>query len=142
MRTEVNFRGRNCLACGKPLVGRMDKKFCDTYCRSIFHNRSKRTHERLIIETNQNLRKNRTILKTLCPQGKATVRRSIARDMGFSFEIFTSIFPTKGQLYYFSYEYGYMPILDKRGVQKMVIVQMQPNKHVSIYDPWQYVKRA
>lgn len=32
---------RSCLDCGKALVGRADKKFCDDSCRNNYNNRIK-----------------------------------------------------------------------------------------------------
>jgi predicted nucleic acid-binding Zn ribbon protein len=78
----------NCMECGKPLVGRIDKKFCNDQCRFQYNNKKKRVHEAAILNINQQLRKNRTIIKSLNPVGKTTVRRSLLKNMGFSFEFF------------------------------------------------------
>jgi len=32
---------KTCLACGKILKGRVDKKFCDDYCRNNYNNLQK-----------------------------------------------------------------------------------------------------
>ena len=137
------FNHRECLACAKPLSGRIDKKFCDDQCRATYNNRNKKAHEELIHSTNKALRKNRMILKSLCPNGKATVRKEVLIEMGFDFNVFTSIFPAKGKLYYFSYEFGIMPILETSisegvPVKKVLIIERQP--FMSAYDPWKYVK--
>jgi len=71
------------LKCGKSLTGRSDKKFCSAECRVHFYNRHKRKNDRVIAAANRQIRKNRTILKALCPDGKATVRRSLLDDQGF-----------------------------------------------------------
>ena len=135
---DLSFSENQCRECGKPLLGRLDKKYCDDQCRSNFNNRNKRLHEKMIVNTNSQLRKNRTILKTLCPTGKATVRRSVLRDMGFDFQLFTGIFSTKGSTYYFSYEYAFTPQIDQKGVEKVVIVQRQ-NYMENKFDPWKYL---
>ena len=135
---DLSFSENQCRECGKPLLGRLDKKYCDDQCRSNFNNRNKRLHEKMIVNTNSQLRKNRTILKTLCPTGKATVRRSVLRDMGFDFQLFTGIFPTKGSTYYFSYEYAFTPQIDQKGVEKVIIVQRQ-NYMENKFDPWKYL---
>ncbi len=31
---------KTCLTCGAPLIGRVDKKFCDDYCRSMYNNKA------------------------------------------------------------------------------------------------------
>ncbi len=57
---------------------------------------------------NRILRKNRSILKSLNPIGKTTVRRTLLENLGFDFNFFTHIYRTKsGSLYYFIFEYGY-----------------------------------
>lgn len=135
-----NFATKKCLSCGKPLTGRIDKKYCDDQCRSSYNNRSRKSHERRIMETYRRLRRNRTILKSLCPTGKATVRKETLMEMEFDFGIFTSIFPSKGKVYYFSHEYGYMPLVENsvtegRPVQKVLIIQRQAFMEKA-FDPW------
>ena len=75
----------NCKECGKPLIGRIDKKFCNDQCRFQYNNKKKRVHESAILNINQQLRKNRTIHRT-----------------------------EKGLTYYFNYDYGYMLIEDEK----------------------------
>jgi predicted nucleic acid-binding Zn ribbon protein len=121
----------NCMECGKPLVGRIDKKFCNDQCRFQYNNKKKRVHEAAILNINQQLRKNRTIIKSLNPVGKTTVRRSLLKNMGFSFEFFTHIYRTeKGLTYYFNYDYGYTLIED----EKIVLVTYQRYMDINIYN--------
>lgn len=133
-------KGR-CLHCEKTLTGRFDKKFCDVQCRASYHNKHKRRHERMMTAVNRQIRKNRTILKKFCPSGKATVRKEMLQQDGFSFQYFSSIY-TKGKLtYYFSYEYGFAPIVqsshtDGSPVQKVLIIQSQDHMK-GTFDPWQ-----
>lgn len=139
-----NFAPKKCLTCGKALTGRLDKKYCDDQCRSSYNNRSRKSHEKRILETYRKLRRNRTILKSLCPTGKATVRKEFLIEMEFDFSIFTSIFPSKGNVYYFSHEYGYMPLVEKsitegRPIQKVLIIQRQIFMEKS-FDPWKFLK--
>jgi len=51
---------RLCLACNEPLMGRSDKKFCDDQCRNDYNNK-------LNSDENNFMRKNRKILKAICP---------------------------------------------------------------------------
>ena len=95
------LQSHKCLQCGEALQGRVDKKFCGDQCRATYNNRMKRKHEARILDTNKALRRNRTILRSLCPLGKATVRKEALLEMGFDFSRFTSIFPTQGKNYYF-----------------------------------------
>jgi len=127
-----------CPICNEPVVGRADKRFCSDQCRATANNKLKNTNEKQIIEVNKRLRKNRTILKTLSPVGKATVRKSILEDMGYDFSAFTSLYmPASGTLYYICYDYAFSPIVQS-GVEKALIVSKQ--QYVSKWQPWQFVK--
>ena len=118
-----------CMECGKTLVGRIDKKFCTDQCRHQYNNKKKRVQEAAILNINQQLRKNRSIIKSLNPVGKTTVRRSLLKNMGFSFDFFTHIYRTnKGITYYFNYEYGYTLIEDEKIV--LVTYQNYMNKDI------------
>lgn len=106
------MQGR-CLHCGRRLVGRADKKFCDTHCRSSFHQKNEKGVEALIRSINYHLRKNRRILKELNPNGKVRCHFKTLRDKGFDFDLHTSILTNKaGKKYYFCYEYGYLPLVN------------------------------
>ena len=123
--------GSKCLECGKSISGRIDKKFCNDQCRHEFNNKKKRIHEAAILNINQQLRKNRTIIKSLNPVGKTTVRRELLKNMGFSFDFFTHNYRTdKGMMYYFVYEYGYSLIEN----EKIVLVTYQEYMNKKIYD--------
>lgn len=132
-----------CQHCDKPLAGRLDKRYCDSQCRSNYHNRNKRKHERVMAAVNRQIRKNRSILKTLCPNGKATVRKERLLDMGFSFQYFSSQYIEGRLTYYFSYEYGFAPIVQQtrtegKNVQKVIIIQYQENMK-GAFDPWKSI---
>jgi hypothetical protein len=104
-------------------VGRTDKKYCDDQCRNAFNNKLKRQHEKLILDTNKILRKNRSILQQLNPVGKTTIRTEYLVKLGFDFRYFTHLFTTKNNNdYRFCYEYGYFKIDD----EKTLIVNWQP----------------
>lgn len=138
-----SYHIRKCLTCGKELSGRLDKKYCDAQCRNAHHNNLQRSNERMILQVNRIIRKNRTILKTLCPTGKATVRREVLEQLHFNFHYFTHIFPAKGKVYYFSYEYGFMPLRERSisehtDMDKVVIIQHQEFMNKP-FDPWVFV---
>jgi len=65
-----------CMACGKPIKGRSDKKFCDDYCRNSYNNDLKSDSNNYVRNINNGLRKNRRILKESLPateeMGKTT----------------------------------------------------------------------
>ncbi len=102
---------RFCLECGAKLVGRVDKKFCSDQCRNNYNNKLNRDETAFVTKVNRILRKNRRILKELNPNGKAKVTKDKLKLHGFEFKYFTNIYKTKeGKVYYFCYEYGYLPL--------------------------------
>jgi len=114
---------QKCLNCGDNFVGRSDKKFCCDQCRNTFNNKIKREHERLILNINQILRKNRKILKQFNPEGKTTIRKEYLEKLGFDFRYFTHDYTTThNNKYKFCYEYGYLTLEN----DKILIVNWQP----------------
>jgi len=121
-----NLSTKVCLQCGKKLSGRIDKKFCDAYCRNTYNNQNKATEEFYIQSVNSSIRKNRRILKTLSPEGKATVRKEVLDSMGYDYRFFSGIYKTKNGLYYLVYDYAFSPVFEREGIEKALIVQRQP----------------
>ena len=116
---------KQCPACQKKFQGRFDKKYCSDECRFIANNEKRRENpeEKFILSVNTILRKNRSILKTLNPEGKTTVRKEYLVLQGFDLNYFTSHYKTqKGNTYQFCYEYGYLLLPD----EKVLIVNWQP----------------
>lgn len=104
---------QGCLECGKRLLGRIDKKFCDDSCRSTYNNAKNRIKNVLIQRVNSQLRKNYRILSKYNTSKKTTVARQTLALEGFNFELFTSTYTNKSNnTYYFVYDQGYMPIYD------------------------------
>jgi predicted nucleic acid-binding Zn ribbon protein len=128
-----------CPTCNRPFSGRTDKKYCSDQCRYIANNKRKHANEHLILDVNKILRRNRAILRKLCPIGKATVRREVLDALGFNVTIFSSIFVSSGkQIYYICYYYAFTPIKDHQ-VEKVLIVTKQD--YMNSWDPWKYVKQ-
>ncbi|MBI2967579.1 MAG: DUF2116 family Zn-ribbon domain-containing protein [Bacteroidetes bacterium] len=102
---------KKCLDCGEPITGRIDKKFCSDQCRNNYNNRLNSDTTNLVRNVNNILRKNRRIIQELTPEEKATVHKTKLSDRGFNFSYFTNTYTTKkGTVYYFCYEYGYLPV--------------------------------
>lgn len=128
---------RKCPVCGDVIVGRSDKKYCSDQCRHTANQTKKQASEMPILEMNKTLRRNRTILKTLCPAGKSVVRKEVLDAMQYDGSVFSSIFVTnKKQIYYLCYEYGFTPILEK-GVEKALIIARQA--YMDPWNPWKYI---
>lgn len=105
---------KTCMECGKNLLGRIDKKFCDDGCRNAFNNRKNAEVNTHVRRVNSVLRKNRVILQSLIPpEGKISVSEKTLKVLGFDFEHITSSLENKnGGVYRFCYEFGYMKISD------------------------------
>jgi len=112
-----------CVNCGEIIIGRTDKKFCSDQCRYGYNNKIKRQNEKLILDINKTLRKNRKILKQFNPEGKTTIRTEYLLKLGFDFRYHTHTYTTKNNNEYrFCYEYGYL----KLDEEKTLIVNWQP----------------
>ena len=104
---------KTCLLCEKPLKGRIDKKFCDDYCRAAYNNDLKSAANNNIRNVNNALGKNRRILESLLPDGEQMVKanRDKLLHLGFQFKYMTHTYTNqKGNVYHFCYEYGYLPL--------------------------------
>jgi hypothetical protein len=102
---------RVCHSCNKVLRGRMDKKFCDDYCRNMHNNQRNSERSRLIRNINNILRRNRRLLEAMLdgePDAARTPRLSL-QEKGFDFRYHTHLQDLQnGATYFFCYEYGYM----------------------------------
>lgn len=106
---------RACLYCSKTLKGRIDKKFCDDYCRNNYNNqqKAKGSHSSYVRNINNALLKNRKILESLLPDAEETAKASKEKlmNLGFQFKHLTHIYTTRnGKKYFFCYDYGYLPL--------------------------------
>jgi predicted nucleic acid-binding Zn ribbon protein len=106
---------KTCLACGKPLKGRVDKKFCDDYCRNNYNNqqKAKGSHSSFVRNINNTLLKNRKILEGLLPDAEETAKanKDKLQRLGFHFKYITHLYTTKtGKTYFYCYDYGYLPL--------------------------------
>ena len=118
-------QSRTCPQCGKGIVGRSDKRYCSDSCRHLANNSVKRQSqgERRIQQVNAALRKNRSILRQLSPQGKTTIPRQYLELAGFDFRYLTQIYHTqRGNTYHLCYDYGFMLLPE----EKVLIVNWQP----------------
>jgi hypothetical protein len=103
---------RLCLECSKPLKGRIDKKFCDDYCRNAYNNKAKVEESSYVRQINKTLQRNRRILEDLLgKEGMVKQSKSKFIHKGFHFDYHTHQYVNKkGNIYYFCYEYGFLPL--------------------------------
>ncbi len=113
---------KECTECGTLIRGRADKKFCSDQCRNTYNNKLNSDSNNYVRNINNILRKNRRILVSMNPNGKAKTHKDKLMEKGFDFTYYTNTYTTKaGATYYFCYDYGYLP-LDK-GFYALVIRQ-------------------
>src|SRR3954465_11057682 len=103
---------RLCLECGKPVKGRIDKKFCDDYCRNAYNNKSKIEESAYVRKINQGLKRNRRILEELLgTEGLSKQSKANFINNGFKFHFHAHQYVNKKRnIYYFCYEYGFLPL--------------------------------
>lgn len=108
---------RNCQNCEKPLSGRADKKFCNDQCRNEFNNHLKQDDNNYVRNINNALKKNRRILEELLTDHSAnmTIAKKLLDEQGFQFKYHTHTYTNKkGSVYFFCYDFGYLPLGDDR----------------------------
>ena len=55
---------RNCFNCKDVLVGRIDKKFCDGYCKSAYHYKENQKHQNIFFKrVESQIKLNRRLLR-------------------------------------------------------------------------------
>lgn len=102
---------KKCLECHEPIKGRSDKKFCSDLCRNSHNNKIKSDSNNFVRNVNNALKKNRRLLIAFAPEGKASIHKNKMLEKGFNFTYYTHTYTTrKGTVYYFCYEYGYLPL--------------------------------
>lgn len=105
------------MLCSKTLKGRSDKKFCDDYCRSAYNNERKGKVNNFIRNINHALVRNRRILENIIEEGgqKTKTTRENLLQKGFQFRYTTHSYTNgKGNVYFYCYEYGYLPLDNNR----------------------------
>lgn len=103
---------RLCLECQKPLRGRVDKKFCNDYCRNAYNNKARVEEDAYVRQVTLILKKNRRILEELLGS-ESMIKQPKTKfiNKGFQFNYHTHQYVNqKGNIYYFCYEYGFLPI--------------------------------
>ena len=99
-----------------PLIGRIDKKFCNDMCRNSYNNLINKDANEYVRKVNVILRKNRRILSSLMngsEKGKATKEQLLPN--GFNFYYYTNIYKTKqGKKYFFNYELDYLELEEEQ----------------------------
>ncbi|HOZ70023.1 MAG TPA: hypothetical protein PLB49_08425 [Chitinophagaceae bacterium] len=112
---SIQTEKRSCLSCGNQLRGRVDKKFCNDYCRNSYNNvqKARNGYSPIVRNINNALIKNRRILANVLSDRMETARanRDKLLRLGFHFGYQTHVYTTKtGRCYYYCYDYGYLAL--------------------------------
>ena len=102
---------RYCPICKNPVVGRSDKKFCSTACKSNYHQRLSTHTQKATARIDKILHRNRSILQEL--MGKRLTQIKVPtidlEKKKFNFNYITKyIINKEGKEYRYVYDYAYM----------------------------------
>ena len=105
-----------CMECKTPLIGRIDKKFCNYMCRNSYNNNINKDANEYVRKVNVILRKNRRVLSFfLKGNNKTKTTKEQLLLNGFNFYYYTNVYKTKqGKTYFFVYELGYLELEDEQ----------------------------
>lgn len=82
----------NCLNCEEELFGRIDKKFCDSYCKSQYHNERSLKNSSIVKEVNKSiLNLYKYFLKQLGNQAEVEISSLALREISSSLKWMTHI---------------------------------------------------
>ena len=100
-----------CILCGKPIVGRTDKKYCSTFCKNTYNynKRSKTKSATQVIDAI--LHKNREILDVIMGPNrkKMKIEKRELIQMGFQSEYLTGFYyNSQGKMYRYVYDFAWM----------------------------------
>jgi hypothetical protein len=136
IRINKRIMERVCLnnTCDKPVIGRVDRKFCSTYCKTDYHYQMRKNDGNVYFKkvVDDVIRTNRKILQEYNLAGKTTVRKTELLDKGFNPRFFTHFWKTtENETYLFCYNQGFKETRDN-GKQKYLLIQWQEymNKQV------------
>jgi hypothetical protein len=102
---------KTCQQCGRPVRGRIDKKFCDDYCRNTYNNKLKGMSNNLVRNINNALRKNYRILGNLLEdeaKGMTKTKKERLERLGFQFQYLTHSDRKGDKQYHYVYDHGYL----------------------------------
>ncbi len=102
---------RHCPICKKPVVGRSDKKFCSTACKSNYHQRLSAHTEKATARIDKILHRNRSILQELLGKRRVQIKIPLIEleSKKFNFNYITKYhINNRGKEYRYVYDIAYM----------------------------------
>jgi hypothetical protein len=95
---------KKCLNCGKKLIGRTDKKYCDPQCKSSHqYKREKEQPERFYNKVDNQLRLNRKLLKEYNKAGRLSLDQKYLQHWDLTRNSLPIIGRTKKEMFTYSY---------------------------------------
>lgn len=107
---------KKCNNCQKTYKGRSNKIFCSSSCKNNFHNKAYKNSNKIVIDIDKKLHKNRTVLKDLFLIYRSSlIDLAVLEASGFDKQYLTHIFNApSGDKYTMLYEIGYKLSFDNK----------------------------
>lgn len=117
---------KKCPNCNELIVGRIDKVFCNSYCKSNYHYESNKGQEPTVFQKiDKQLKLNRRLLSSYNQSGKSTIRKEKLLEAGFNPKYFTHYWKnSSGKIYLFCYDIGFLE-LKENGRSKYILINYQ-----------------
>ena len=121
-----------CGYCQSEMTGRIDKKFCDNYCRSTFHyEKAKHEEPKFFKKVSDKLKTNRKLLMHFNRGGTVKVNAELLLDKKFDPHFFTHHWiDPKGELFLFCFEIGFRRKWEN-GMEKYILIRWKETMKVS-----------
>ncbi len=98
---------KNCLYCKADIVGRADKKFCDSGCRSAYNNQINGAKNNFMRSIDIRLKRNRRILLNYLKEGIRSISTLELIDNGYDFKYNTHTTLNESKVQYWCYDVGF-----------------------------------
>ncbi len=103
--------------CKEKILGRRDKKFCSTSCKSEYHRKLRKVTKGVTLPVDKVLHRNRSILlEVMGKRGtKKMINRSVLDEKKFNFNYMTGYYVnSKNKTYHYIYDFSYMVFSEEK----------------------------
>jgi hypothetical protein len=117
---------RSSRSCSEPIEGRIDKIYCNKYCKSNFHyQKNKGKDPTIYTKMDNQIKLNRRLLSHFNQSGKSTIRKEKLLEAGFNPKFHTHHWKNnQGKVYFFCYDMGFSEQMEN-GKSKYLLVEYQ-----------------
>lgn len=101
----------NCIMCKTKLIGRSDKKFCSTKCKSSYHRKLTEVTKYATLKIDRILHRNRSILLEIMGKHKYQIQieKIVLDRKKFNFTYVTGYYlNSKNKMYNYVYDFSWM----------------------------------